>query len=463
MNFKAIALILSASSLFYWMRKKKKVLPKKKRKFNTPYVDKQLIVLFKDLGEKRNTECKKLQSKVFADLKEAGGKQIDACGKCDGLLTLWEFDDVEECLNSVGETQPSGSVSVVRAGEEDIAYLQLNFITELPLDNQRSKCDGFKLEGAEKKPGPLIAVLDTGIDTNIFPTEYLWNYGDGVGEDPCFDQHKFGHDFATSNGSVEDDDPGRHGTLINAYILEQFKDSDTYPRLMNIKVLDAQGHGTFYNFICGVLFAKSHGAQIINASLGYYDYEQKSGTNLELDYLLNTLLKEKGTLFVSAAGNETDDTEFQNSNPSGNPRNLNEHRFNFASINNASGDSHTNIIAVTTVDVDEGKVSPTQNYSSKHVDLGVQADKVIKDKDVNKDRYVFRLPFPHLNPNGYVSGSSFATAIATGRIGATLPISVYAGRMEKKHIIEPIESNSNIDHASNGLGNYVYKGRYIKR
>lgn len=461
MNYKALALILSASSLFYFFRKKKKVLPKKKSKFNTRYVENEMIVLFKDLGEERNSECKKLQSKVYAQLRQAGGEQKSACGMCDGLLSLWTFDDPELALDSVGERQPSGSVSLVKAGddEEVVGFLQLNFITELPLEDKRPKWNGLKLEGEEKEKGPLIAVLDTGIDTNIFPTQYLWNYENSV-EDPCYEKHEYGHDFV-NNGSVMDDDAGRHGTLINAYILEQFKDSETSPKLMNIKVLDSKGHGTYYNFICGILFAKTHGAQIINASLGYYDYDHGSTSTMDLDYLLNTLLKDHGVLFVSAAGNQTNDTFFLNNNPGGNPRDLEQHAFNFASINDASEKSPTNIIAVTTVDVDakdvEDKVSPSQNHSSKYVDLGVQSDKV------DGNQYAFKLPFPDLNPDGHTAGSSFATAIATGRIGATLPMAYYSGRKVKLDIIGPIKMHSGLEQQNNGLQKYVYLGRYINR
>lgn len=455
MNYKAIALILSASSLLYLFRRKKKALPEKKSKFKTSYVKNEMIVLFKDLGEERSSECKKYQSKVFAELIQAGCEQKSACGNCDGLLSLWTCYDPEAVLGAVGQSQPSGSVSVVKSGEEDIAYLQLNFITELPLENQRHIWDGLKLEGKEKEKGPIIAVLDTGIDTEIFPTQYLWNY-EGSAEDPCYEKHEYGHDFV-NNASVKDDDAGRHGTLINAYILEQFKDSETYPKLMNIKVLDSKGHGTYYDFICGILFAKSHGAQIINASLGYYDYDHGSTSNLDLDYLLNRVLKENGILFVSAAGNQTNDTLFLNDNPTGNPRDLEQHPFNFASINDASEKSPTNIIAVTTIDVKDAGVSPTQNHSSKYVDLGVQAD------EIEKVKYGFKLPFPELNPEGHIMGSSFATAIATGRIAATLPKAYYSNRKFKHDIIEPIRMHSGLKHENNGLQQFVYRGSYINR
>lgn len=457
MNYKALALILSASSLFYFFRKKKKVQPTRDSKFKTPYVENELIVLFKELEGKSEAQCKKLQEKVFSDLRQAGGKQKAACGSCEGLLSLWTFDDPEAVLDSVGQRQPAGSVSTVQAGNGDIiCFLQLNFKTGLPKE-KRSTYKKLKLDFPEKKEGPVIAVLDTGIDTNVIPPEYLWNYDGANGTDPCFDQHKYGHDFVTSNGSVEDDSPGKHGTLINGYILEQFKKANTYPRLMNIKVLDKEGQGTYYNFICGVLFAKSHGAEIINASLGYYDYDHGNTSTIDLDYLLNTVLKKKGILFVCAAGNQTDDAPFLNTNPNGNPRNLLEHPFNFASVNNTDEKSPTNILAVTTVDVNGAMPNTTQNYSSKHVDIGVQADK-IENVELG-----FNLPFHEINPEGHVIGSSYATAIVTGRVGATVMGIIPASRDYKYDIIAPIRDNSDLVHPTPGLQNYVYLGSYIKR
>jgi hypothetical protein len=168
-----------------------------------------------------------------------------------------------------------------------------------------------------------------------------------------------------------------------------------------------------------ITYAIENKATIINASWGFYSYYQN--LDLFLKKVISNKLKNNGVLFISAAGNKIQEVDeeatkiFLESHPRFFPknkpneqftrslRNLAFHNFFPACLSN----SINNFITVTTVHGDE--VSKTQNYSNRHVDLGITAD-ALSDGEM-----VFKLPFQE---SGIRSGSSFATAIATGMIGS---------------------------------------------
>ena len=83
---------------------------------------------------------------------------------------------------------------------------------------------------------------------------------------------------------------------------------------------------------------------------------------------------------------------------------------------------------VTVTTADGTAVSPTQNYSEKYVDVGVM-------RDVDEGGSMkFKMPFPA--PISLISGSSFATAIACGKIGAYFPEAEYSDGLNKRDVFE---------------------------
>lgn len=103
-------------------------------------------------------------------------------------------------------------------------------------------------------------------------------------------------------------------------------------------------------------------------------------------------------LMVAAAGNVIEE---------GQERNLEKNRF-YPGVLSYMGEKDTsNVITVTTAGIDRQNVSPNQNYSSKYVDVAIRSD----------EDYGFRLPFANTqNHEELIAGSSFATAIMTGKI-----------------------------------------------
>ena len=109
-----------------------------------------------------------------------------------------------------------------------------------------------------------------------------------------------------------DDNPDRHGTLVSHYIINEFAaSSEKAVELMTLKTHDKNGSGDLFASICAIHYAMEKGAQIINASWGFYYYQD--GPHPYLDHLITNVLREKGILFVAAAGNKIDEMdEFAN-------------------------------------------------------------------------------------------------------------------------------------------------------
>jgi hypothetical protein len=133
-------------------------------------------------------------------------------------------------------------------------------------------------------------------------------------------------------------------------------------------------------------------------------------------------------------------------------RNLEIHNFYPALL--AAADN--NVIVATTTS--GNRISPTQNYSNRYVDFGVMADTVAPDF------MKFQVPFS-IQPL-FISGSSFATAILAGKIGAFTDIAEYKTNLNKQQVINSIQSGSpGIIKTSADLENesLVRDGRYIER
>lgn len=103
------------------------------------------------------------------------------------------------------------------------------------------------------------------------------------------------------------------------------------------------------------------------------------------------------------------------------------------------------MITVTTAD--GIRVSPTQNYSSKYVDFGAIPD---------YPSMWFIVPF---DPGTSISGSSFAAAIVTGRIGAFLPNSSYVPNIDKSAVLNQMEAAGLSTRSSLLESDHIRKGR----
>ncbi|MBM3495096.1 MAG: hypothetical protein FJX72_12375, partial [Armatimonadetes bacterium] len=123
-------------------------------------------------------------------------------------------------------------------------------------------------------PGQLLRSDDGSIFNGVVTAEAPDGYGHGT--------HVAGIIAAATNNAL-----GTVGTGYNANII-------------SIRVVDAAGYGTDSDIAQGIVYAVDHGAQILNLSLGSYEYSQ-----LEQDAV--NYAWRKNVLVIAAAGNDGSD------------------------------------------------------------------------------------------------------------------------------------------------------------
>ncbi|MEX2568030.1 MAG: S8 family serine peptidase [Cyclobacteriaceae bacterium] len=407
------------------------------------YDEDRMVVILKDGLSPSGCECFRndinKEIKNLVDKGEISEEEFAEFERDPGLIAqnveLWKNVN-SEIVGRVIRSHTGQN----RVGEGDFIYNYKNdFHKETMPEKAAYEPLWVHAEQYSDQEEVLIAVLDTGVNRDVIPEDYLWQM---KVEDP--DTHEFRHirgvNFLVEeqNGEgyqygkyeINDDHAGRHGTLVNALIIEQFKAAGKSVKIMNLKTHNQNGVGNLFSMVCAIRFAEKHGAKIINASWGFYSNEVDV---LEpLKELITISLAEKGIFFVAAAGNAspTDDEIFLENlpakvRPSKDARNLSDHHFFPAYFGNKMESSIKNIIVVTTLSNGGGSrlISNNQNYSPEVVDLGIVADQILED--LENDR--FEIPFK-VKQTGKgqdvtagpptVFGSSFAAAKATGKIAA---------------------------------------------
>jgi len=409
----------------------------------------EIIVMFKSPPTKASIDS--IKTKIHkSGIDSATIAPPRRCNSCNGYVELWHADSLHSRIHAdgirAGSSSDRGSNGV---GQDGFAHYSLNFNQNIPMDFAGEGFRGYKFRNFKKLENNIgekqvvrIAVLDTGIDTTrIIGASYLWtnrvelpNKENGVDEDNnCYNDDIYGWNFlGKGDNKVMDDNPNLHGTLVSHYIINEFANLQTKAvELMALKTHDKNGYGDLFSSICAIHYAMEKGAQIINASWGFYYYH--ANPHPYLDSLITQVLRKKGILFVTAAGNKIEERDnfarkvyhdAHNVDISDSDlRNLECHNFYPACLSR----ENNNVITVTTAD--KNRVSPNQNYSSMYVDLGAIPD------DHGEMRFQVRF-----DPETSVSGSSFAAAIVSGRIGAFLQNTAYTLDISKSVVLGPMEA-----------------------
>lgn len=405
---------------------------------------------------------------------------VRKCNNCSSYAELWEADSIHTTIHGEGIVSGSGRGGSKGVGEDSIAIYSLNFIVRPPVElkellsaNQvlgQARGDRHDPAG-ESKDTILVAVLDTGIDTSfIVDRGFLWTNknenGSADTDGNCYAGDQRGWNFVSNNPNIQEDNQNFHGTLVSRYILDALRqNSRNFIQILPLKTHDQNGYGDLFGTVCAIHYAIDKGANIINASWGFYFYEEDP--HPYLTDLITKQLADKGILFITAAGNKLDEADayakdlYQQTHEVAFPdtllRNLEFHNFYPACLSARTN----NVLTVTTND--EGNVSPTQNFNSAFVDSGVLADTVMPGM------MKFRLPFQ--NANAFISGSSFATAILAGKVAANVPKENYKAGIAKPAILQWLEENA----ATNSIPliiirepslqqkNRIDQGRYFKK
>jgi subtilisin family serine protease len=158
---------------------------------------------------------------------------------------------------------------------------------------------------------PIVAVIDTGLDTNHYVfqnTQAVWtNPGEIAGNGVDDDGNGYvddirGWNFVDNSPTMYDDDG--HGTHVAGVILSI--DQDIYAssaslheariRIMPLKFLNGSGVGTTSNAIRAIYYAVNNGASVLNNSWGGGSYSAALHEAVTYTY-------SKAAVFVAAAGN----------------------------------------------------------------------------------------------------------------------------------------------------------------
>lgn len=151
-------------------------------------------------------------------------------------------------------------------------------------------------------PGVVVAVLDTGIAyENFGPYRKAPDWGDTV--------FVPGFNVFTQDGHANDDN--FHGTHVASTIAEATNNTTGVTGLafrcavMPVKVLDAEGFGSFAGIAEGIDFAVRNGAKVINMSLG----GDASFPSAAVTRAIETAVAQ-GVTVVAASGNESGAVSF---------------------------------------------------------------------------------------------------------------------------------------------------------
>ena len=414
------------------------------------YRKNELIVFFDKVPKEGEIETVK---KFIGDFGFDPEKiTVRKCDNCKIPVLLFQAEGIHTCINSEGVRAGSGPPSST-VGEK----YSLNFINRSPFDKKDSTRYKNDRRGPDsKKEKIIVAVLDTGFDQKLVDPRYLWT-GSGSTQDACYKKVSTGWNFVEDNSNFHDDSANKHGSIVSQYIINQFQKSKNTVQIMSLKTHDKNGIGDLFGIICAIHFAISKGAHIINASWGFYYYFQMPIPYLQ--ELITNTLPQKGILFVTASGNKVDEedaiarqiymAEFGINLTDDQLRNLEIHNFYPGQLSN----DKNSVVTVTTTN---GKtVTPTQNYSEQYADLGVIADKVLKDG------MQFKVPFT--GSTDFISGSSFATAIASGVIGAFTEKSKFIPNILKSKVLDELRKLGIIKDEAVLATKHIKKGSITKK
>lgn len=430
----------------------------------------EILIMYKGVPtpEKRDT----IRQALLNAGVDTASVTIKTCNSCNAYVELWQAAEIHTVIHDEGIRAGTVSGGTKGVGEDSLARYSLNYIQHLPVDDLPDLSNYVREDRLPPMSGTgkdtiTIAVLDTGVDPNVVSSNYLWRNAKEISAsatDPdgnCYEGDRFGWNFVNQSPDIREDHPSMHGTLVSEFIVQEFEASArNFPQVMTLKTHDNQGGGDLFSSICAMHYAIDKGANIINASWGFYYYDEDP--HPYLDSLVTHVMREKGIIFVTASGNKIDAVDeyaqlrYQAAHGDTLParllRNLEIHNFYPACI----AEADNNVFVATTTN--GSLVSPTQNYSNRYVDFGVVADTVAPDF------MKFQVPFTTFPI--FISGSSFATAILAGKIGAFAERVEYSPNVSKQQIINSIESGSpgviktSADLDDNDL---VRDGRYIER
>lgn len=203
----------------------------------------------------------------------------------------------------VDRVEPDFVVRIAATTPNDPAYLD-GTLWGLNNMGQNSGTDDADIDAPEawdaltSASNTVVAVLDTGVRyTHEDLAANMWT-----------SPHDGSHGFNAINGSNDPKDDNGHGTRV-AGILGGVGNNGKgvagvawRVQIMACKFIDRDGFGSISDAIACIEFARTNGAQVINASWGFYDFSMAL-----LDAVSSA--READMIVVAAAGNDARNTD----------------------------------------------------------------------------------------------------------------------------------------------------------
>ena len=203
-----------------------------------------------------------------------------------------------------------------------------------------------------------VAVLDTGVQTDHPDLKKnLWENTKDPGNGRDDDDNgvvddRYGGDVVDGKGSGED--KHGHGTHVAGIIGARGNNDRGIAglcwsmKIVAVRVMDADGRGTWSREVAGIDYAIKAGAKVINASYG-----GSTGSDIVRDAIGRA--RDKGVLVVAAAGNDGDNSDKQPNFPAAYP--------------------DSNILSVAATN-SKDKLASFSNFGAKAVDLAAPGDHI---------------------------------------------------------------------------------------
>ena len=245
------------------------------------YAPGQLVVGLEDDATK---------AEVKTAVQDAGATVDQSIGAIDTKVLQVPTGQVEEAIDSLEDSAA-------------IEYVEREVILEatdtVPNDTLWQEQWGPRRVRAPRawdatkgSPGLVVAVVDTGVDYGHPDLQGLFVPG---------------YDFVNNDADPRDDQG--HGTAVAGVIAARTQNREGQAGMcwkcsvMPVKVLDRSGSGPTSTIAAGIVWAVSHGARVINLSLG------GAGTTQALQDAV-AYAASKGVVVLAAAGNSGSSTKF---------------------------------------------------------------------------------------------------------------------------------------------------------
>lgn len=220
-----------------------------------------------------------------------------------------------------------------------------------------------------KLTNTVVAVVDTGIDSQLHDlADHMWV--NPASNHPDFKGALHGAAFVGPTSFLNSTlSSNPHGTEVAAVIGAQPNNNwgiagiDPSAQLMAIRSLGSDGTGDAYELAEALQWAATHGARVVNSSLGY------SGNDPIIDAIIS---RNPNVLFVTSAGNDDSDVDSKAVGP------CTLHAKNLICV-----------AATTANDL----LAPLSNFGSKSVALGAPGNLIVTDS------FDLSHPFDGTNPD----------------------------------------------------------------